>query len=335
MRSGSVEAAANVERADALFLDSAFERVAPQEVETAACQDGDTGRTSACQVRGFVRPSGAIMRRLLTISLLFLLMTSSARAASLEDQAKAARRSCMSGDYVRGVEILSDLFLQTYSLTYVFNQGRCFEQNGRYSDAINRFHEYARKLKDSGHPADPDVERHIADCQAMIDKQSGVVAPRPQPAEQATPPVTQRASSVSATEAKATDSSLTSHDAQAPVGLAQTASDTNARPGLRVAGLVVTGIGLAGLATAVVLNLKANALADELDSSTSSYSRSKASTRSTYQSWGWVSYGVGAGCLIGGAVLYLVARSQGKSRQVTFSPEAGPGLAGVSMQGAF
>ena len=46
--------------------------------------------------------------------------------------------ACLSGDYTKGVAILSELFVDTKDPTYLFNQGRCFEQNRRYDDAIAR-----------------------------------------------------------------------------------------------------------------------------------------------------------------------------------------------------
>ena len=52
---------------------------------------------------------------------------------------RAARKACLGGDYAKGVSILSDLFLDTKDATFIYNQGRCLEQNGRFSDAILRF----------------------------------------------------------------------------------------------------------------------------------------------------------------------------------------------------
>jgi hypothetical protein len=60
-------------------------------------------------------------------------------------QERAARKACLKGDYGKGVDILADLFVDTKDPTYIFNQGRCFEQNRRYEDAIGRFEEYLRR----------------------------------------------------------------------------------------------------------------------------------------------------------------------------------------------
>jgi hypothetical protein len=105
--------------------------------------------------------------------------------------------------------------------------------------------------------------------------------------------------------------------------------------GLRIAGLTALSVGVAGLASGVILNLKANSLADALDRSDTSYSRSRESTRATYETWGWVGYGVGAACVASGAILYLLGYSQGQRSQVSLVPIAGSGQTGAALQGAF
>jgi hypothetical protein len=243
------------------------------------------------------------------------LVAYAASASAAEDKAKAAKKACISGDYAKGVELLSDLYVETNDLNYVFNQGRCFEQNGRYQDAINRFREYARKLKAEGRPADSEVERHIADCQAMLAREATPSPAHPEPL----PPVP------------------VAMPASAPqVQVAQAAPKAGSPgAGLRIGGLVAMGVGVAALATGVVLNVKANQLTDDLERSDLSYSRDKDATRSSYKTWGWVSYGVGAAGLVGGAVLYFVGRSQARSDQPALVPMAGPDRVGAALQGAF
>ncbi len=57
-----------------------------------------------------------------------------------------------------------DLFVKTEDPVFIFNQGRCFEQNGHFEEAINRFLEYLRKAKKASGQDRADTERHIADC---------------------------------------------------------------------------------------------------------------------------------------------------------------------------
>jgi hypothetical protein len=79
---------------------------------------------------------------------------------------KQAKKACLSGDYQTGVSILADLFVETEDPVYLYNQGRCYEQNVRYVEAGERFREYLRKAKDLTDKIRADVDKHIADCDA-------------------------------------------------------------------------------------------------------------------------------------------------------------------------
>jgi hypothetical protein len=83
-----------------------------------------------------------------------------------QSRERQAKKACLSGDYPTGVSILADLFVETEDPVYLYNQGRCYEQNVRYVEAAERFREYLRK---AGTPSDEikaDVDKHIADCEA-------------------------------------------------------------------------------------------------------------------------------------------------------------------------
>lgn len=82
------------------------------------------------------------------LALPWVLAAAPAQAASRQTPEKTARKACLSGDYEKGVAILSDLFVETQDPTWIFNQARCFEQNRRYEDAIARFQEYLRAAPD-------------------------------------------------------------------------------------------------------------------------------------------------------------------------------------------
>jgi hypothetical protein len=88
---------------------------------------------------------------------------------------KAAKTACLSGDTAKGVALLAELYVDTRDVIYLFNQGRCFEQNGQYKEAIVRFREYQRKNADAGNPLDAEAKKHIADCQALLDEQKPAV----------------------------------------------------------------------------------------------------------------------------------------------------------------
>jgi hypothetical protein len=225
--------------------------------------------------------------------------------ASKQAREREARKACLTGDYAKGIELLSELFLDFRSPAYIFNQGRCYEQNQRFEEAIGRFREYLRTTDEDRGPA----EQHIAECEALLKKQTATSATTP-----------------------------TAHPAEPPTvaEIKQPSPAPAPGSGLRIAGVVLAGVGAAGLVTGLVLNLKANSLADGITAPGHTFDRNVESTRSTYEAAAWISYGVGAAGLATGAILFGIG--WGKSRSgtdVVLVPTVGPGLAGATVRGAF
>lgn len=227
-----------------------------------------------------------------------------------------ARRACLTGDYQKGIAILSDLFVKTEAPNYIYNQGRCLEQNAKYEEAIVRFEEYLRVTKGSGAKEREEAEEHIADCRSKVAKSASVAPP---PASN--PPVVVQPPAP--TEPKPVET----------VAQPQAGSSVPGR-GLRIAGITVGALGVASLATAVVLNIKANSLADDLNAP-AGYDRSKLSQQSNYQTGTWIAYGVGSACLAGGAILYYLGYSSKRSSAVAILPLLAPDQAGVAFRGGF
>jgi hypothetical protein len=90
----------------------------------------------------------------------------------------------MTGDVARGVALLADLYIDTEDPTYIYNQGRCYEQNSRCAEAIDRFREYLRKATKAKAEDRADAERHMVECEALIDKKQPkpLLPPLPEPA---------------------------------------------------------------------------------------------------------------------------------------------------------
>jgi hypothetical protein len=245
----------------------------------------------------------------------------------------------LAGDYAKGVELLAELYVSTKDIAYLFNQARCFEQNGKYEEAILRFHEYQLKNADAGNPPDASAEKHLASCQALLDKvdkqkagQGATVSPP------ATPTVAAPAEPKPVAVPRSVDEAKIEVAPEPKAALATSVAPEEPGRGLRVVGIAAVAVGVAGLAAGVVFNLKANNLANDLEaangSSTTLYSRSTESSRSSYATLTWVAYGTGAACVVGGAVLYLLGRSQ-EPPQVAFAPAVGVGEIGAVLQGAF
>jgi hypothetical protein len=252
-----------------------------------------------------------------------------ADAASVEVQEKAARKACLAGDYPAGVAILADLFVETKNPTYVFNQARCFEQNGRNVEAINRFREYLRIAPNLDADIKASVNQHITDCQALG-------KPQPDPSASSGVGPTTRA-----TDTAPPSVSTTAGDAPRPrpdpvqvlAGpVDQGASDAR----LRTAGLIVAAAGGAFVMTGVILNLKANALTNDL-ASAGAYSRQTESKRADFETFAKIGYGIGGACLAGGTLLYILGWRHGprQDTQVALLPAFGPDGVTAILKGTF
>jgi hypothetical protein len=253
-----------------------------------------------------------------------------------EGKERAAKTACLSGDYAEGVALLAELYVGFGDITYLFNQARCFEQNGRYADAIVRFREYQRKNRSAGNAPDAEVDRHIAECEALLEKQKGkapaaAVEPTAPPAAlapPASPPADSRPPPASAAPANEPSATAIAQPSAEPTGSGS---------GLRIGGITAMAVGVLAVGAGVLLNVKANDLVSELTSSPTSYDRDKASARSTYETVAWLGYGAGTVCVLGGAILYFVghSRKQTPTTSLAVRPLVGQTEYGAVLQGRF
>jgi hypothetical protein len=288
------------------------------------------------------------MRASTLLALSWMLVASNAFAANLDAKEREAKKACLNGDAATGVLILTDLYVDTNDPTYIFNQGRCFEQSNRYEDAIARFREYVRKVGSKDKQDVATARKHIADCQALLAEKKGAKvaeapaaapaavtttaaqAPAPAPVLQSLQGATFLATTPPAPAP--TDPSLVAAE---PVSrLAPQPSEPFATPGsgLRTLGAVTTAVGGAAVVAGVVFNLKANSLVGEL---TPNYDRGKASSSQTYKTLSMVGYGAGAACIAGGAILYYLGWRAGSQARTAFLPAVTDDGAGVFLAGAF
>jgi hypothetical protein len=192
---------------------------------------------------------------------------------------RTARRSCLSGDWAKGIDILAELFVDTHDPIYIFNQGRCFEQNHRYEDAIERFKEFLRTGETQNLKSDDkdSAEKHIASCKETLAAQgvaaepSGPLAPPPVTTPAVVPPP------APAPEEPAPIVAQTDSAAPAP----------NAGSGLRIAGIVTAAFGLATAGAGVVFNVLANNTVGDMESTLDGYAAKK-SDHDKYVTLSWV-----------------------------------------------
>jgi len=252
---------------------------------------------------------------------------------------RAAKKACLSGNADAGVAILTDLYVDTNDVNYIFNQGRCLEQSERCAEAIVRFHEYQRKTKDAGITSDGRAERHIADCEELMKKAKGGAGPS-QSADTSQPRLGAAASTAlgSATDPHGPSSAglgQVTEAFHAQAGVQASLPQTSPGRGLRMAGGVTVAVGVAGLAAGVAFALAANHLTNELEAKPARYQPSKESTQSSYATASKVSYVAGAACLAGGALFYYLGWRTGRESTATLEPMLSAQTAGARVQVAF
>lgn len=234
----------------------------------------------------------------------------------------AARTACLDGNYTEGVAILSKLFVETKDPNFIFNQGRCFEQNRRYEDAISRFQEYLRVGRKSLEANDKaEAEQHIDDCKQMLAQERGTLppplaaSPAPLVSPQPAPPTPE-------------PQPVISEPAPKPVS-------TSGGARLRIGGIVVTSFGVVAAGVGLGFNLMANSTVNDMYNTTDGYT--KESSRKNYETVAWVGYGVGAACVVTGAILYAIGRKAKASHSddVALVPMVGRDHAGAAFAGAF
>jgi tetratricopeptide (TPR) repeat protein len=253
----------------------------------------------------------------------FALHAAEKNATSLQVREKAAKKACAIGDYQKGIEILADLYVDTNEPTYVFNQGRCYQQNSRFEQAIDRFREFLRKMPNLTAEDKAGVENHIADCEELLRK-TALASQSSQP--EASPPA---------------PAQTIPHVDDSPTQNLESPAITSERAGsgLRAVGLVSIGIGMVASAAGVYFNLQAENLADEIEKPESGTYSKKEKNRADYRKWGLISYGVGAATIVTGTILYIVGRTRGTNdsagNELSFLPSFAPGGAGLIMRGGF
>jgi hypothetical protein len=104
---------------------------------------------------------------------------------------------------------------------------------------------------------------------------------------------------------------------------------TTSGSGLRVAGVVMAGLGAAAAIAGVALNVEHNNTIKDLRAH---YNPTTDSSNQTTKTVAWVGYGVGAACLATGAVLYYLGWSK---RRAAVVPAAVAGRPGMAIGGAF
>jgi hypothetical protein len=255
-----------------------------------------------------------------------LLASWPAFAQSRKEMDKTARKACLNGDYTKGVSILSDLFVDSKDPTYIFNQGRCFEQNRRFEEAVAKFEEYLRTNLSAQSRASG--EKHLADSQKKLAQERESMATQPVPFA---PPPPVFAAPVSPKSTPTAESAATVTESPAP------SEPGERRWGLITGGIVTASLGVGAVVAGLLFQLKANGMVKDWESKPGAYSASNEDKQKTYRTLTWVGYGAGAALVTTGAILIGVGASSrtSSSGNVALSPSVGPAQFGAMLTGSF
>lgn len=233
---------------------------------------------------------------------------------------KAAKKACITGDYRKGVDLLADLYVESNDPTCVYNQGRCFEQNHLWQDALDRFREYGRKVPNMSTREAEELTKHVTECESHLEAQKPV-APRTEPDPLKAAPV----------------APVIDKAGPEPAAVLAAPAVPERRRGsvLPTAGLLVDSLGLASVATGIALNLKSNSITNQMYPP-GHYDSDRDSTRRSYKMWAWVSFGVGTAAILAGTTMCVLGwKAQDNGSQISFGPLPIPGGIAATLQGTY
>jgi hypothetical protein len=121
----------------------------------------------------------------------------------------------------------------------------------------------------------------------------------------------------------------------APVAVDESLPPSPGR-GLRTAAIVSGSVGAASVIAGAIFGLRARSLSNRVQDA-SSFNRSDDSAGQRAETLQWTFYGIGAGALVAGGILYYLGMqaSQPAASTVSLGPVVGPGTAGLSAMGVF
>jgi tetratricopeptide (TPR) repeat protein len=241
---------------------------------------------------------------------------------SAEEHYQKGMKAYTLGKFPEAIEEFEKAYELRSEPIFLYNIAQSHRQNNSPQRAIffyRRYLEAEPEAKNRG-----DIEQRIKDMQTQLNAKSEnatpvAAAPAPQPVVVAPAPAPQPV-------------------VVAPVSVlqAQPAPAPSSGRGLRIAGIAVGAVGVAGVVTGVVLGLQATSLHDDAVKAGSVYDDSKFQSAKTYRTMAWASLGVGAAAIATGGVLYyLGATSSSAGQPVTVVPVVAPGMGGAAIAATF
>jgi hypothetical protein len=253
-----------------------------------------------------------------------LAVESHAEAAphSREQREAEARTACGAGRVEAGIELLAQLFVEYGHPNYIYNQARCYQQNGKAEQAISRFKEFLRAAQDISPDERVRVERFIKELESEL--------PVPAPPT-ASPAVTE-------TPARPPEAAVRAEPTPPPAEVSKPAAPPPERSaGLRTAAIALGAVAVAGLTTGIVSTLQVRSLQNEVETAKVGQldgdkllQQQKKADR--YEALQWVGYGLGGAAAAGAVVCLILDQKEERSDRAsvrlmgTISPAGRPGL---------
>jgi hypothetical protein len=232
-----------------------------------------------------------------------------APARPVDPRESKARAACAAGNVDKGISILEDIYEETGDNNALYNQGRCFQLNGRNKEALDRFKEYRRRVPVLPADEEAQVEGYMRELKANLAR-SANPAPAPAPEAVVVAP---------------------------PLEPAATPAETH--NGLRVASAILAGAGAAAFVTGVYFSLRVRSIQNELEAPgtiTAAEWNNKVQDGKNAETYQWVSYSVAAAALTGSVVMYVMGRPASReNRPVSISAAFGRDGAGGALRFAF
>jgi tetratricopeptide (TPR) repeat protein len=254
------------------------------------------------------------------------------RRATAKAHYETATRLYDIREYDKALVEYKSAYLAQPDPAFLFNIGQCHRKLGQNQQALNFFQEYLKKAS----PDDPNrsqVEARVRDIEAEAklkaeEAQAAAAAtPAPAPAPEVVPPAPTPATAAVA-------AAPTAPAASVEQAVPASATPAGSGRGLRIAGIACGAAGLASVGIGIYYYTRARSLSDSVTNSQTPKASDDQAGRDA-QTMQWVFYGIGAGALATGTVLYLLGWPPKESGRTVAVPIVGPGLAGISAQGTF
>lgn len=264
-----------------------------------------------------------------------------------EELVNEARKACAADRPSVGIELLADYYARTGEAIAIHNQARCYQQNDMPEKALSRFREYLRIATDITPEQLRKTERHILELEAEL-KRRGLreqveTGSRPTiltPAD-VLPPVPPKEVAVAPQKPVVTPPPAPPPPAPPPprADLSKSAPPAGGSPALRVTGLALGAVALAGVGAGVYFGTRIGAIEEEIDAVPSDqavpYDTWHRGERA--QTLQWIGYGVGLAAAAGSITCLLLSAPSGGARSpaLALAPRIGPDGYGASVRLAY